>query len=308
MMTISGQWVKNLIDNGVFYQWLLGGKRLHLQHGPIDLVIEAMGDCEMVAQAYRQAHEAFGTVLTDLVSELDSLRKPLMKRATELQGPVAKRMYQAAMPCCELDRVTPMIAVAGSVADHVLEAMLEGTALERAYVNNGGDIALWLAPGQAFTVGICENPETGAVAANVELQACDAIRGIATSGWRGRSHSLGIADAVTVLAACAADADTAATLIANAVDLPGSSHVHREPACHLSPDSDLGDRPVTVAVDTLTPEEVAKALERGRLKAEQLSEMRLVSAAYINLAGCNVVCQNESGSARQTLSAGAMHA
>ena len=47
------------------------------------------------------------------------------------------------------------------------------------------------------------------------------MRGIATSGWRGRSFSLGIADAVTVLAATAAEADAAATVIANAVDLPG---------------------------------------------------------------------------------------
>ena len=40
------------------------------------------------------------------------------------------------------------------------------------------------------------------------------VRGVATSGWRGRSHSLGIADSVTVLAATAAMADAAATVIA----------------------------------------------------------------------------------------------
>ena len=32
-------------------------------------------------------------------------------------------------------------------------------------------------------------------------------RGVATSGWRGRSHSLGIADSVTVVARNAAAAD-----------------------------------------------------------------------------------------------------
>ena len=47
------------------------------------------------------------------------------------------------------------------------------------------------------------------------------MRGVATSGWRGRSFSLGIADAVTVLARTGAAADAAATIIANAVDLPG---------------------------------------------------------------------------------------
>ena len=68
------------------------------------------------------------------------------------------------------------------------------------------------------------------------------MRGVATSGWRGRSFSLGIADAVTVLAATAAAADAAATIIANAVDLPGHPAIARRPASELEDDSDLGDR------------------------------------------------------------------
>ena len=77
------------------------------------------------------------------------------------------------------------------------------------------------------------------------------VRGIATSGWRGRSFSLGIADAVTVLADRAAMADAAATIIANAVDLPGHPGVVRVPARDLAPDSDLGDRLVTQGVGEL---------------------------------------------------------
>ena len=76
----------------------------------------------------------------------------------------------------------------------------------------------------------------------------DPVRGIATSGWRGRSFSLGIADAVTVLAATAAKADAAATIIANAVDLPNHAAITRVPAREIAPDNDLGERLVTRAV------------------------------------------------------------
>jgi len=209
--------------------------------------------------------------------------------------------------------VTPMIAVAGSVADHVLKAMRRGRSLRRAYVNNGGDIALWLADGERFTVGICNNVDNASIDSTVELQARHKLGGIATSGWRGRSYSLGIADAVTVLAACAADADAAATLIANAVDLPESECIQRQPASLLSPDSDLGDRLVTVAVDALNEDQLTLALERGRQFAQELIAKGLIAAAYISLQDKVVVCKD---AARQqfteftplTRTAGAMHA
>ena len=92
--------------------------------------------------------------------------------------------------------------------------------LDKAYVNNGGDIALHLAPGAVDATPAIAGTGHG-LADRVIIRADDPVRGIATSGWRGRSFSLGIADAVTVLARTAAEADAAATMIANAVDLPG---------------------------------------------------------------------------------------
>jgi len=263
---------------------------LHLQHGPIDLIVVAEGDSKAVSLAYEQAHDTFEPVLTHLVEELDELRKPLSANSAKPSGPVARRMHHAAKSCMQLESLSPMIAVAGSVADHILQAMCRSTSLQRAYVNNGGDIALWLAPEQTFTIGICEKFETRSIGAEVTLYAQHAVGGVATSGWRGRSHSLGIADAVTVLAATAADADTAATLIANAVDVPGSMHIIRQPAFELSPDSDLGDRLVTVAVDSLSADDIAQALERGKIRAEQLLSSKRISAAYISLEGRTVVC------------------
>src|SRR5260370_29537491 len=105
-----------------------------------------------------------------------------------------------------------------------------------------------------------ERPDRPSLLGTTTVYSEDLVRGIATSGWRGRSFSLGIADAVTVLAAQAAAADAAATIIANAVDLPGHPAIVRVPARELAPDSDLGDMPVTQGVGELAGEEVNQAL------------------------------------------------
>jgi uncharacterized protein len=110
------------------------------------------------------------------------------------------------------------------------------------------------------------------------------VRGIATSGWNGRSFSLGIADAATVLARSAAQADAAATLVANAVDVDDPA-VRRAPARTLDPDSDLGARLVTVEVGPLAPEAIAAALDRGAEKAQQLRRAGRIIAAVLLLRG-----------------------
>ncbi|QDL91677.1 UPF0280 family protein [Paroceanicella profunda] len=256
------------------------GQRLHLQHGPIDLVIGAEGAPEAVVRAHARARAAFAPVLETLAAELPRLRAP---DGPAPEGPVARSMVAATAPFAA-EFITPMAAVAGAVADHVLAALIAGGDLSRAYVNNGGDIALHLAEGE-FRIGICENPETGAPGGVVTLRPGDGVGGIATSGWRGRSHSRGIADAVTVLAASAAEADAAATMIANFVDLPWSPLIDRAPADTLSPDSDLGTRLVTTGVGPIGPRGVRIALARGRARAEAWHARGLFTAAYLSLAG-----------------------
>jgi len=110
------------------------------------------------------------------------------------------------------------------------------------------------------------------------------VRGIATSGRGGRSFSLGIADSATVLAATAAMADAAATLIANAVNVDHPA-IERRPACTLDPDSDLLDLPVTVAVGPLPPGVVAEALDRGLAEARRLRLCGLIDSAALSLQG-----------------------
>jgi hypothetical protein len=261
------------------------GRRLHLQDGPIDLVIEAFGAEEAVAAAYAAATRRFTGLLDELVSELDLLRAQACGDRTELSGVVARRMHAAVAPFADTCFITPMAAVAGAVAEEVLQAMRRAAPLARAYVNNGGDIALHLEGGQSFALGLVDRPDQPILFARARIAASDPSRGIATSGWRGRSFSLGIADAVTILAATAAQADAAATIVANAVDLPGHPAVERVPAISIAPDNDLGERLVTRAVGRLMPEEIAEAVERGLACACALHDRGLIDAAAIRLQG-----------------------
>ncbi len=253
---------------------LVPGGRLHLQHGPIDIVAEAFGFPPAIRGAYARAAGRFATILEELVFELPALRS----EDTPVEGGIARRMAAAVAPFRPAF-VTPMAAVAGAVAEEVLAALV-GPGITRAYANNGGDIALWLAPGERLTCALAVSDGMD----RVMVAATDPVRGIATSGWRGRSFSLGIADAVTVVARTAALADAAATMVANAVnaDHPG---IGRRPARDIRCDSDLGDRLVTVSVPVLAPEERACALEAGLRAAEAFRARGLIEGAALFLQG-----------------------
>lgn len=292
----------------ILKQMLPDGRRLHLRDGPIDLIIGADGAPGEVAAAYRQAAGAFDSVLARLAAELDILRRPAGPAATLPAGRIARRMARVSAAVAGGAYATPMICVAGAVADHVLRAMIRGRGLARAYVNNGGDIALALSPGAAFDVGICADPGTGRIASRARIASGDGVGGIATSGWRGRSLSLGIADAVTVLARDAARADAAATLIANAVDCPGHPGITRRAACALAPDSDLGQRLVTTGVGPLAPDDIAGALARGAALARDMIAAGHIRAAHGLLHGRSFHAESDASMSLSSHPRAAAHA
>lgn len=263
---------------------LSDGRRLHLQDGPIDLIVEARARADEVRAAYEAAAHRFTGLLDELCAELTELRTDAATR-TSLTGAVARRMHAAVAPYAADCFITPMAAVAGSVAEEILGAMLRAAALDRAYVNNGGDIALHLGDGAHFSLGLMDRPDRDGVMRTMRIDANDPSRGVATSGRHGRSFSLGIADAVTVLAASASRADAAATIIANAVDLPGHPAIIRKPANELQPDSDLGARLVTRDVGDLSHDEIAAALESGAECARQLFDRGLIEGTVLQLCG-----------------------
>ena len=245
--------------------------RLHLQHGPIDLICRAWGTADSIHFGYQRAIARFDSLLAELVAELPALRS----ENAALYGPIAGIMERAVAPFRPVF-ITPMAAVAGAVAESVL-ATMECDATTKAYVNNGGDIALYLTTGQTLDCAIA------GTRAQIRIRAGDQTRGIATSGWRGRSWSRGIADSVTVMAKTASMADAAATMIANAVDLPGHPGIARVPAVDMQADSDLGHRLVTVGVSTLTSQDARRALDQGEAAATRYLKRGLIDSAAIFL-------------------------
>jgi ApbE superfamily uncharacterized protein (UPF0280 family) len=268
----------------------LDGGRWHFNHGPIDIVAEAHGDPYAVAAAHDAAWARFGHVLDELVRELPLLRLPVTDKLRP-RGVVGQRMWDACAAFSPMF-ITPMAAVAGSVAQELI-AFYDRPGIERAWINNGGDIAVHLAPGQSARVGVFadiarfdwRDNSILTTDGQFELHADEPVRGVATSGWRGRSFSLGIADSVTVLAATAAQADAAATVIANAVDVDDAL-IQRKPASECKDDSDLGDALVTVDVPPLAPSQVKSALDTGAICAKVLQKGGLVWAALL-------VCQGQ---------------
>jgi ApbE superfamily uncharacterized protein (UPF0280 family) len=261
------------------------GKRLYIHDGPIDLIVEAFGEQSARTTAYEAASQRFVTILDELCNELPLLRSASGANASPLHGVVARRMVRAVGPFAERHFITPMAAVAGAVAEEILHAMTSHADLTRAYVNNGGDIALHLASDEHFTIGMVERPDRPSLFGAVQIDSSQPVRGIATSGWRGRSFSLGIADAVTILAETAAMADAAATIVANAVDLPGHPAIFRVRACEIAPDNDLGELLVTRDVGPLYPFEIEQAVSAGAGVARELQFQGLIAAAAIHLQG-----------------------
>ena len=265
--------------------------RWHFQHGPMDIIIGGAGDAAALQDAHDQAWERFKTILQELVQELPLLRIPV-QGACPVHGTITRRMWLACKPY-QSRFITPMAAVAGSVAQELLQFYQAG-GIQRAWINNGGDIAIHLAANQSVRIGVYSNLkkfdsqqlQNGiTVDGQVDIRSDSAVRGVATSGWRGRSFSLGIADSVTVLARTAAEADAAATFIANTVNLD-DRRIIRQPANDIKDDSDLGYRLVTVDVPPLAPQLVHQALAAGLACALTLRAQGLICSAVM-------VCQNQ---------------
>ena len=248
-----------------------------------------------VEDAHENAWACFVPLLDVLMQEWPVLRLPVQAhQPCPLQGAVARRMWLACSPWAAQHFITPMAAVAGSVAQSLI-ASYDRPGVARAWVNNGGDIALHLAPGQSARVGLYADlarlPVHGwgqdiQLDGALEVTHAMPVRGVATSGWRGRSFSFGIADSVTVLAATAAQADAAASMIANAVnvDHPG---IVRQPAHSLRDMTDLGDLAVTVDVPQLPSSLVQQALQAGWQCARECQAQGWIAAAFL-------VCQGQS--------------
>jgi ApbE superfamily uncharacterized protein (UPF0280 family) len=248
--------------------------RLFLQHGPINIVIEAIGVDKKLA--YFDAKKYFETLLDELVLDLKILKKEVVLNR-KFSNKISQGMQDATEKFTP-SFITPMAAVAGSIADNILKILVDSKNLEKAYVNNGGDVAFHLSQNQVMKTSLAAIPNMFA-----EIEFKDQSRGIATSGWKGKSFSRGIADSVTVLADNAAMADAAATMICNAVDIYNHPKILKKPASDIYEESDLKNLLITVEVGELTKVEIREAIKNGYVTALQYVQKGLINNALIQL-------------------------
>ena len=259
--------------------------RLFLQHGPTNIVIEALGIDKSLA--YLNAKNYFETLLEELVLDLTLLKKEVVLN-TKFNNKISQSMQDATERFIP-SFITPMAAVAGSIADNILKVLINDTHLEKAYVNNGGDISFYLNENQTMKGSLAAIPNM-----ITEIKHKNSSRGIATSGWRGKSFSRGIADSVTVLANNAAIADAAATMIGNAVDIYDHPNIKKKPANFIYEDSDLNNLPVTIEVGKLTKIEIKEALKNGYQTAIEYIQKDLINTSLIQLSDCFCIVQKNS--------------
>ena len=126
------------------------GQRLHLHHGPIDMIVGVSGPGR--AEALTRAACRFDTLLDELVAELPLLRLPVGDGPLP-EGETAQIMARATARFAPRF-LTPMAAVAGAGAETILRAVCEGPGVRKAHVNNGGDVAFYIGPGAAIEAAL----------------------------------------------------------------------------------------------------------------------------------------------------------
>jgi len=246
--------------------------------GPMRLIIRAWNKGQpLLAPARQAAEEAFG-YLERIACSRPLLSRPWPQIADLPADELTRRMVTSVRAIGDRD-LTPMAAVAGTIADAVADRLFEQGAT-RVIVDNGGDIAIRLVGEETATVGIRPQVTSPLISQMIQLDAGRPGWGVTTSGVGGRSFTRGIASAVTVLAASAAAADAASTAIANACFVE-NQNIRQIPAELIDPNTDLAGIPVTVSVGELSRAEIKAAIERALYRAEDLIDRGVILGALI---------------------------
>ncbi|CAB1055498.1 hypothetical protein D1BOALGB6SA_231 [Olavius sp. associated proteobacterium Delta 1] len=248
--------------------------------GPMRLVIRAWKKRQPQIEIARGAAEESIRCLEQVACCRMVLSRPVTESVRWPKVDLAIQMITSVKAIGDND-LTPMAAVAGTIADAVADWLVD-QKMDRVIVDNGGDIALRLEPGETATVGIRPQVDNQRVSHVLHLDGSQPAWGVTTSGIGGRSLTRGIASAVTVVAASASVADAAATAIGNACFVEDGGIV-QVPAESLDPHTDLAGLSVTTEVGELLPEKILTALESARQKAEVLAQRKIIRGAFMTL-------------------------
>ena len=247
------------------------------ENGPMQIVIQAWDkkrpDMTMALKAAQ-----FSFTCLEQVAQHQEILKQQHSLMPKGLAPIPRAMAESVIATGEKD-LTPMAAVAGSIADAVAD-WLFNRGMSRVIVNNGGDIAIRLAENETAKVGVRTKVESPVISYIVELPSRHSSWGVTTSGLGGRSLTRGIASAVTAFAKTASLADAAATSIANACFAKDDAIV-QVLAQKVDPHTDIRGIPVTVKIGELKKSRISQAMHNALNKAEQYVEMGIIQGALI---------------------------
>lgn len=231
--------------------------------------------------ALRAADESFG-FLERVARHRKFLGRLFLDYREDIKDPLVLKMINSVVELGDED-LTPMAAVAGTIADAVADFLFE-RGMTKVVVDNGGDVAIRAHRDAPITVGIRPDVNDRAVSHVIGLDPSIPSHGVATSGLGGRSLTRGIASAATVVARTASLADAAATAVANASFLE-DEQVWRRPAEELDPYTDIPGLDITVKVGPLSEEKKSMAVSKALRRAEELVRRELILGAFVAVQG-----------------------
>lgn len=261
---------------------VLPGGSVLAESGPMRLVISAgIGKVLQTKMALRAADESFG-FLERVAHHRKFLGRHFLECREEIKDPLVLKMINSVMMVGDED-LTPMAAVAGTIADEVADFLFEH-GMTKVVVDNGGDVAVRAHGEDPITVGIRPDVNDRAVSHVIGLDPHLRSHGVATSGLGGRSLTRGIASAATVVARTASLADAAATAVANASFLE-DEQIWRRPAEELDPYTDIPGLDITVKVGPLSEEKKSMAVSMALRRAEDLVRREVILGACVAVQG-----------------------
>lgn len=250
-----------LVDSGPLYATILVSKRGY-----------PLSDVAMEGARYAL------TILKALAESLPIIKKRAFTLVPEDRYPqIVNEMIVAAQVIDDPD-FTPLVAVAGATSDLVADYLTKSKAT-KIIVDNGGDIAVRVRGGEEVGVGLCLDFTKKEIDYSLPVKG---NYGICTSGIGGRSFTLGVANAVVVLADRASVADAVATYLGNKTNVD-SYKVKREWSEEMYPDTDIPGKKVTISVGDLSDAEIQLALENGQREALQLIDRGVIHGAAISV-------------------------
>lgn len=181
----------------------------------------AVKETDLLVSAERNLEKATKDLIFDARHQIESYARLhpefLSTLKPYLPDPCAPPLVREMIACTARVGVGPMASVAGAVAQHVGEGLLERTS--QVLVENGGDIFVKMNRKATVSVFAARSPLSEKI--GIVISPGQMPLGICSSSATvGHSLSMGAADVGCVLASSAVFADGAATALCNTVRSP----------------------------------------------------------------------------------------